>query len=190
MNSIWLFVLAIPVGLGLSYFLNRGTVNALTPIAEKHQGRVSSGWYFGTTELTIPYRGLTLHIIPYINTRRSSIGDPSIQATLKLDAPHLPELSLSRYSPVLLKRNSEDPIPTGDEEFDRLFVVHGSDTGMVKKVFTHGVMEKLKNEKLRGASFIMEPDKFVMSGYCNGLDSQAYEAFTDAALAVLDQAWS
>ena len=189
MNYVWFVLSAIPIGLGLSYLLNRGTVNALTPIAEKYNGSVSSGWYFGPTELTIPYRGFTLHITPYINARRSQIGDPSIQAVLKLDAPHFPELSLRRYSLVLFKKNSDDPIPTGDEEFDRRFVIHGN-AGSVKKVFTKTVREQLKNEKLNGASITLDPNKFVMSAYSNNLDGQVYEAFTEAVLAVLDQAWS
>jgi hypothetical protein len=188
---ILVYVLVIPVGLGLSYLLDRGKVNALKKIADKYHGTVTSGWYFRTTELTIPYRGLTLHIVPYIHTARGSYRDPDIQATMKLDAPHLPELSLSRYSLVLLKKkkNSPDPIPTGDQEFDRLFVVHGSDRVMVEKVFTDGVREKLENTK-SGLSFSMKPDNFVMSGSCGDLDSQAYEAFTDAVLVVLDQAWA
>lgn len=190
MNTVWLFVLAIPIGLGIGYFLNKGTVDALASIADKYHGSMSSGWYFGTTELTIPYRGSTLHITPYINARRSQIGDPSIQAVLKLDAPHFPELSLKGYSPVLWKKNSEDPIPTGDEEFDHLFVVHASDPLVAKKILTDSIRGQLKTEMLQQTSFYMEPDKFVMSGYGNSLDRDAYEAFTDAALAVLDQAWS
>ena len=190
MNTLWFFLLAIPIGLGIGYFLNKGSANALTSIADKYHGNVSSGWYFGPTELTIPYQGFTLHITPYINARRSRIGDPSIQAVLKLDAPHFPELSLKRYSPVLWKTNSEDSIPTGDEEFDRLFVVHASDPLTVKKVLTDSIRRQLKNEMLQQTSFYMEPDKFVMSGYGNNLERDTCEAFTDAALAVLDQAWS
>jgi len=190
MNTLWFFLLAIPIGLGIGYFLNKGSADALTSIADKYHGSVSSSGISGPTELIIPYRGFTLHITPYINARRSRIGNPSIQAVLKLDAPHFPELSLKRYSPVLWKKNSQDPIPTGDEEFDRLFVVHASDPLAVKKVLTDSIREQLKDERLQQTSFYMEPDKFVMSGYGNSLDRDAYETFTDAALAILDQAWS
>lgn len=164
-----------------------------TPIAEKFDGVYTPGGNFRGECLTLPYRSYDL----VIELRSSKSHSAAFIASLEMEKPHLPEISLATNS--ILKKSldieEENRILTGDDRFDFLFQVVCEDADLARKIFSKDVRDNLKSKLLYTPKFYMEPDYFELTTSYPpvSFSQQKYEHsvnhFIKTALSILDAAW-
>ncbi|MBK6793414.1 MAG: SH3 domain-containing protein [Anaerolineales bacterium] len=87
-----------------------------------------------------------------------------LTAELELDKAHLPLISLATDSffKKIVSFDNEDRVHTGDETFDKRYVIESADPDLVKKLFPEETRKKLTAKHINSASFLMNEDHFNM----------------------------
>lgn len=117
-----------------------------TPIAERFSGVYTEVGNFPGRYLTLPYRGYDL----VIELRTPKGNSASFIASLEIEDPHLPVLSLIKNSVLKKALNIEEGnrVLTGDECFDFLFQAICEDADLARKIFSKDVRGDLKSKLL------------------------------------------
>ena len=192
-NNPLLVIFLCSLGVVLYFVGRQQTTETLTPLAAKFNGTYSRDGFSNTETLTIPYHGYTLTVHLYVNDGSKSV----LHASILMDAPYLPGLTLSTNS--ILKKTfqieDENRVTTGDERFDFLFQVACDDPKLVGKIFSEDVRDALKDKILHMPTIEMTGDSFTMKSFLLHFgpspenSARVLEHFTRTAISILDKAW-
>lgn len=209
MNAILIVLISILILVVVYLVKKTGAQTRLelfTPIAKKYNAEYQPEEILQGDHLFVPYRDNDLVIKLRTRQYTKPTGDPDhtrnvrvriLTAELELDKAHLPLISLATDSffKKIVSFDNEDRVHTGDEKFDKRYVIESADPNLVKKLFPEETRKKLTAGHIKHAEFLMNEDHFNMEVVLSDIElshpdmGKRIEEFIDLAIFFLERAW-
>ena len=177
-------VLLMIVALGFAYLRSRAYENRLALQAEKRGGKFEKSGLLKQARIQIPYK--EWQVVVY-STPGSRYSPPKTIAQVKVDTPRLPVIQLERNYLLqkILAAFGRDRLLTGDEDFDRRWVVRASDTMMVHKLVTPELKARLEERILRSLGVNIQPMELSLTITTIPSSEEEYDIFIETTMLVL-----
>lgn len=177
-------VLLMIVALGFAYLRSRAYENRLALQAEKRGGKFEKSGLLKQARIQIPYK--EWQVVVY-STPGSRYSPPKTIAQVKVDTPRLPAIQLERNYLLqkILAAFGRERLLTGDEDFDRRWVVRASDTMMVYKLVTPELKAKLEERILRSLGVNIQPMELSLTITTIPSSEEEYDIFIETTMLVL-----
>ena len=177
-------VLLMIVALGFAYLRSRAYENRLALQAEKRGGKFEKSGLLKQARIQIPYK--EWQVVVY-STPGSRYSTPKTIAQVKVDTPRLPVIQLERNYLLqkILVAFGRERLLTGDEDFDRRWVVRASDTMMVHKLVTPELKAKLEERILRSLGVNIQPMELSLTITTIPSSEEEYDIFIETTMLVL-----
>ena len=177
-------VLLMIVALGFAYLRSRAYENRLALQAEKRGGKFEKSGLLKQARIQIPYK--EWQVVVY-STPGSRYSPPKTIAQVKVDTPRLPVIQLERNYLLqkILAAFGRERLLTGDEDFDRRWVVRASDTMMVHKLVTPELKAKLEERILRSLGVNIQPMELSLTITTIPSSEEEYDIFIETTMLVL-----
>jgi hypothetical protein len=177
-------ILLMMAVMGFAYFRNRAYENRLALQAEKRGGKFEKSGLLKQARIQIPYKDWQVVIY---STPGSRYSPPKTIAQVKLDAPRLPVIQLERNYLLqkILAAFGRERLLTGDEDFDRRWVVRASDTLAVHKLVTPELKAGLEERILRSLVVNIQPLELSLTIAAIPSSEEEYDIFIETTMLVL-----
>ncbi|MFZ5855451.1 MAG: hypothetical protein ACOYZ6_01345 [Chloroflexota bacterium] len=177
-------VLLMIVIIGFAYLRSRAYENRLALQAEKRGGKFEKSGLLKQARIQIPYKEWR---VVFYSTPGSRYSPPKTIAQVKVDTPRLPVIQLERNYLLqkILAAFGRERLLTGDEDFDRRWVVRASDTMTVHKLVTPELKAKLEERILRSLAVNIQPMELSLTITTIPSSEEEYDIFIETTMLVL-----
>lgn len=170
--------------LGFAVLRSKAHEKRLALQAEKRGGKFEKGGLLKQSRIQIPYK--EWQVVVY-STPGSRYSPPKTIAQVKLDAPRLPILQLQRNNLLhkILAAFGRERLLTGDEDFDRRWLIQTPDPLTLHKLVTPELKAKLEERILRSLVINIQPMELSLTIATIPSSEEAYDTFIETTMLVL-----
>ncbi|RJP55025.1 MAG: hypothetical protein C4583_01315 [Anaerolineaceae bacterium] len=170
--------------IGFTYFRSRAHENRLALQAEKRGGKFEKSGLLKQARIQIPYK--EWQVVIY-STPGSRYSPPKTIAQVKVDSPRLPVIQLERNYLLqkILAAFGRERLLTGDDDFDRRWLVRAADTLTIHKLVTPELKAKLEERILRSLVMRIQPLELLLTIATIPSSEEEYDIFIETTMLVL-----
>ena len=187
-DSVWIlvFIGIVIISIVIAYYQKKKQQEILQYQAEKRNGRIEKGNFLAPDRLVLPFgsQELQVYSIPGGKNRPSKTI-----AELRNNNTPFPQIKIVRNNlfQKALETFGRERFLSGDEEFDKTFVVQADDNGSARRALPYEIQKSLLEMASKSPSIEISPQNFKLIILRVIRDSEGYDLFIDTALAILNK---
>ena len=170
------------------YFQRKKQQELLEYQAEKRNGYTEASNFLAPIRLVLPLGDQALHIysVPGGKNRPSKTIADLVGNTTQTQFPQI-KIGRNTLFQKALETSGKERFLSGNDEFDRTFVVSIDDEGIARRLLTSDIQKNLIEMASKSPSIEIGPQHYRMMVLRILKNSEGYDLFIDTALAVLNK---